>query len=311
MLVNRPLDPRRPFSRADARAAGITVKELLGPDFHKVLYDTYVARSVTIDTRIRALAALRHAPEGARISHHTAAELWGGAVPTEPRVHLTVSTTGGRLVRRGVVSHCSDRRPPRSVKGGVPLSTPIEVFLELAAAGLSLVDLVVLADSLIARERVTLGELREAAAAHVGKGRRLAGRAADLAREGVDSPMETRLRLLLVFAGFPEPTVNLILRFGEGEWQRRFDLAYERIRVLIEYEGRHHRDVVEQWLSDINRREELDRLQWRLVIVTAEGIYDEPWWTLERVRDVLVERGMPGVPRRFDPEWRLHFPGRR
>ncbi len=168
-----------------------------------------------------------------------------------------------------------------------------------------------LADSLVKEKRTSLVELAEAAAAATGKGRRVAVRAAGLAREGVDSPMETRLRLLLVFAGFPEPTPNLILRLGGGEWQRRFDLSYEGCRVLIEYDGRQHRDVVEQWLTDINRREELDRLHWRVVIVTAEGIYDEPWRTLERVRDVLIERGLPGVPRRFRPEWRLHFPGRR
>ena len=47
-----------------------------------------------------------------------------------------------------------------------------------------------------------------------GRGCRLARRAASLAREGVDSPQETRLRLLLVLAGLPEPRVNVIIRGG-------------------------------------------------------------------------------------------------
>jgi hypothetical protein len=46
----------------------------------------------------------------------------------------------------------------------------------------------------------------------------------------------------------------------------------------------------------------------RLAIVTSEGVYHEPLWTLERVRDALLECGAVGIRRTFKPEWRLHFP---
>jgi hypothetical protein len=92
-----------------------------------------------------------------------------------------------------------------------------------------------------------------------------------LAREGVDSPQETRLRLLLVLGGLPEPRVNLIIRGRDGSWRRRYDLAYEHLRLIIEYDGRKHAEDSRQWLTDIFRREELDQMRWRLVIVTSEA----------------------------------------
>lgn len=140
-----------------------------------------------------------------------------------------------------------------------------------------------------------------------GYGTRLALRAARLMREGVDSPMETRLRLLIVFAGIPEPTVNVIVRGEDGSWRMRFDLCYLDQRLIVEYDGRKHADSTEQWERDIYPREELDQMDYRLLIVTSRGVYSEPQRTLERVRDALRERGVK-VPSPFKNAWRRHFP---
>jgi Protein of unknown function (DUF559) len=137
-------------------------------------------------------------------------------------------------------------------------------------------------------------------------GTRFALRAVRLMREGVDSLMETRLRLLLVLAGSPEPTVNLIVRGEEGSWRMRFDLCYLDQRLIVEYDGRQHRADAEQWERDVYRREDLDRMGYRLLIVTRRGIYNEPNRTLERVRDALRERSVR-VPSRFKNDWRHHF----
>ena len=104
--------------------------------------------------------------------------------------------------------------------------------------------------------------------------------------------------------------VNLIIRGRDGSWRTRYDLAYEHVRLLVEYDGRQHAEDTSQWTSDIYRREELDQIRWRLVIVTSEGIYREPLRTLERVRDALLDCGAVGIRRTFKPEWRLHFPTR-
>ena len=118
--------------------------------------------------------------------------------------------------------------------------------------------------------------------------------------------METRLRLLLVLAGLPEPDVNFILRAPGGSWQRRFDLCYPGVRLIIEYDGRQHAFDHEQRSTDIARREELDGLNWRLIVIESDGIYTDPLRTLQRVRDALAERGVR-VPRVFRAEWTRHF----
>ncbi len=301
-------DPRIPFTRAEARAEGITVEMLLTRRYRKVLYDFYVASDIAVTPALRARAALKVAPPGSRISHHSAARLWGAAIPPDAAVHLTMPSAHGRLVRKGVTSHYALKAVGHTLIKGLPVSTPAQTFLELAAWGLELVDLVIVADSLIRKGRIGLEELRACAEEFQGRRCRVARRAAGLAREGVDSPMETRLRLLLVLAGLPEPVVNLIVRGANGEWQRRYDLAYEGLRLIVEYDGRQHATDSKQWVSDIHRREELDRMGWRLIVVTAEGIFADPAETLRRVRLALVDCGATKLRRTLKDEWRLHFP---
>lgn len=303
-------DPRLPFSRAEALAAGLPIKTLTGKRFQKITWDSYLDRGVKITPQIRSRAAVKLAPSGSHISHHTAAELWNAHVPGGPVTHLTTPSAEGRIVRKGIKSHYYDSHlPMTTMRSGLPVSTPEQVLLDLATVGMPLVDLVVVLDGMLKAEHTTPEALVKAVESWSGRGRQLALRAASLARVGVDSPMETRLRLLIVLAGLPEPRVNLVLRGCDGQWQRRFDLAYEGLRLLVEYEGRQHAEDPDQWTSDIYRREELDRLHWRLVLVTSDGIYREPLRTLERVRQALLDCGATGIRGRFKPEWRLHFPG--
>jgi len=61
--------------------------------------------------------------------------------------------------------------------------------------------------------------------------------AAALARPDVESPMESRTRLCIVGAGLPEPAIQYTVVDGSGRFVARLDLAYERLRIGIEYEG--------------------------------------------------------------------------
>jgi len=87
---------------------------------------------------------------------------------------------------------------------GVRVSAPAQMFVELAQL-LPLVDLVVVGDALVRLRRVTAGGLRAFCAASPSQAAR---RAATHVRAEVDSPMETRLRMLIVLAGLPEPHIN-------------------------------------------------------------------------------------------------------
>jgi hypothetical protein len=203
-----------------------------------------------------------------------------------------------------------------TLRKGLPISTPEQTLLDLAVIGVGLVDLVVVADCMIKAGHTSPERLVEAAGEWSGRGCRLARRAASLARPGVDSPQESGLR----FAARAGRASGADCQFDHS-WPRR-QLAQAlrpgvralaadyHLRLVIEYDGRRHAEDSRQWLADIFRREELDQMRWRLVIVTSEGIYRDPLRTLERVRDALLECGATGIRRTFKPQWKLHFPVR-
>ncbi|HEX8510522.1 MAG TPA: DUF559 domain-containing protein [Propionibacteriaceae bacterium] len=197
-----------------------------------------------------------------------------------------------------------------SIREGILVSSPMQAFLELAAAGVPLVDLVVAGDSLVKAANALPQQFIDAAASWRGRNARRARRAARLVRVGVDSAMETRLRLLIVLSGLPEPEVNIIIRDDQGNWALRFDMCYPDLRLIVEYDGRQHAESEEQWGRDIDRREQLDRMGWRLLVVRANGIYGHPEQTLRKVQQALRECGAVRVPGRLRPEWMRHFPAR-
>lgn len=305
-----PFNPRSPFSRADARAAGISMQDLLSSAYQRIFFDTYLCSTVALTVDVRARAAIERTQSAtAYASHHTAAALWGIPVPKDGRIHITVDRDTRRNRCRGILTH----RPlepisPIQRQNGIRISSPDQVFCELASAGVGLVDLVVAGDAMLKRKRATIASLTKAVDRMAGRGVRLARRALRYIRTGVDSPMESRLRMLLVLAGFPEPEVRVILREFDGEWGRRFDLCYQALKLIIEYDGEQHGEL-EHRDADQDRREELERQGYRIVTVTSLGIYRDPAKTLRRVADAIrMTGGKP--PTRWNPEWRQHFPGR-
>lgn len=299
---------RGPFTRRTARDAGITDRRLSGPRFVRLHVGVYVAAGTRLTTAVRAGAALLAVGDGAVVARHTAAGLWGGVVP-EPKhrdtVHLVVAP--GQHVRTAGID-ARQRSQINSVRlEGLPVTSPVQTFCDLAE-DLDLVELVVLGDSLVHRRRTTTQDLIQAASGFTGPGAALARRAASYVRAGVDSPMETRVRMLLVLAGLPEPAVNVILRHADGHWEFRLDLAYPQWRIAIEYDGRQHAESTTQWVRDVGRRETLDTRGWRLVVVLSGDVYNVPDALLDRVVAVVRERG--GSVRVTSKEWRRYFPGR-
>lgn len=306
---DRPFDDGLPFTRADARAAQLPLSSLLTRRYRRLFHDVYVRAGSRADVRIRAQVAIGLNAEGTYASHATAVAMWNGVVPEGGPVHVSVPGSRPRSERQGILAHRSLRAPDVRLRSGVPVSTPTQALLEMARDGVDLVALVVAADSLLRVGVLTLAELRAAAEGWTGRGARVGRRAAGLVREGVDSAMESRLRLLIVLAGLPEPEVNHRVRDETGTVLLRFDLSYPGLKLLIEYDGRQHAEDEKQWKRDLQRRETLDRLGFRLLVVLREGIYDRPLETLNRVATALRERGVR-VRASYKPEWERYFPGR-
>jgi|GEM_PF-5888041 len=142
---------------------------LLSRRFHKIFWDTYVAREVAITPLLRAQAVLRLVPSGSYISHHTAAELWGTAPPLDGATHVTLPSARGRQVREGVRSHYRRQPAQTTLHKGLPISTPEQTLLDLAAVGVPLMDLVVVAEGMIKAGHTSLERLIEVAAEWSGR----------------------------------------------------------------------------------------------------------------------------------------------
>lgn len=299
-------DPTRPFRRADALAAGVSPMALRGPDYRRVFRGIYVSAQVASTPVERAEAALLLFGPEAFASHSSAARIFGVPIPALPDEHVSVPTAAARRDRDGIVAHVAGRASTTSCRG-LRVSTPARMWVELATL-VGLVDLVVAGDHVLRHRLATATTL----AGEVELARsRPAQAALRLVRERVDSPMETRVRLLLTLAGLPEPAVNLEIRNPvDGMLLRRHDLAYEASRLAIEYDGRHHIRREQQWERDLARREESESDGWRVIVLTAADIYRDPGGTVERVWRALVDRGQPGVPARPGDRWRPFFPGR-
>jgi very-short-patch-repair endonuclease len=285
------------------------MSQLRSRTYRKLAKGKYVAAERRPSAVLDAEAALLgHGPR-AVATHTTAARVYRMPVPHDTSEHVGVLGPADRRRRLGVRSHVVAPGTRVLEIRGVRIAAPADVFIQLASM-LPLVELVVVGDYLVGKGWCSPEQLVAvcAASAESYAGRALA--AARFVRAGVDSPMESRLRMLLVLAGLPEPQVDYRLRDEHGAVVRRFDLCYPGVRVIVEYDGRQHAADPGQYNHDIYRREELDDGQWRIVVVTAEGIYVRPEETLLRVRKVLRSSGMTGLPTRFRPAWRRHFPGR-
>ena len=301
------LDTSVPFTRAEGIAAGLTPRILRGPRFRTIFRSVYVASTSPPSPRLRVQAALKLFDDLAWASHASAARIHEIPIPTIADEHVSVPQAKHRRHHPGVRTHVGQPWHVTTT-AGVRVSTPLQTFVELAEI-LGLVDLVVVGDHLVRRTSLTPAQLIDFCARSRHRAARRAAKAASYVRDDVDSPMETRLRMLIVLAGLPEPRVNLTLRTGDGEVLRKYDLSYPESKVVIEYDGRLHVERIEQWESDLVRREAIDQADWRILIVVSSGIYKTPGDTLARIHRLLLARGVADVPMRLGNGWRPHFPG--
>lgn len=302
-------DPTTPFTRAAALRAGLTDAMLRGPGFRRLYTGVHLDSDVRVWPTTYIEAALLLHPPSAFASHFSAAVIHRLPVPDDHQVHISVFTKADRRRREGIRHHLAVAEAAVRTRLGLRVSSPVQLFLEMAGT-LDLVDLVVLGDAIVKRGLATTDDLRQGSGAWTGRGSELAKRAAALVREGVDSPMESRLRMLIVLAGLPEPRVNFTLRRRDGSVMMRLDLSYPDLRIVIEYDGRQHRTDLDQWDTDIQRDEWFGEEQWRVVKVVARDIFRRPDRTIERVQRALRSRHAPDLPRTLSDEWRRFFPVR-
>lgn len=238
------LDIRRPFTYAAGIAAGLRPAQLRGKRFRRLVTGVYIAAEVAPSPFHRVQAALLIHPPSAFAGCASAARVMDAPLPAGlAEEHINVFEHRHRRRREGIRHHVVARTTPVVTYRGLRLSAPEQTFVELAVH-LSLVDLVVVGDYFVKTEWVTPEQLVAHATGPLGNP--AAARAAGYVRRDVDSPMETRLRMLIVLAGLPEPKVNHKVYYVDGRRRYRFDLSYPDLKIVVEYDGRQHREDLAQ-----------------------------------------------------------------
>src|SRR5579864_4341699 len=170
---------------------------------------------------------------------------------------------------------------------GMPVSSVASTLGELCAR-LGLVEAVVLVDAALHRRLVRLKVLAAWADSRAGHhGIPDLRRVIDLAEAAAESPMESRLRMLLVSSGLPRPLAQVPIHDRWGRFAGRPDLYYDSERLGIEYDGGLHRDAL---AGDDRRQNKLLNAGVRLLRFTAGDVLGHPDSVARQVREMLAIR---------------------
>lgn len=297
---------RLPFTRTQARAVGISDTALQSRQLKRLFKGVYILNSVEMTFRLWLLAALLAMPPNSVISHVTALRLYGFSVGDEDEEPLHVSTRSVTHTRReGITAHQRQARISSTFIHGVEVTSPLRTLIDIATK-VNLVELIQAIEFMIHRGHATLGDLNDYAHRHHLHGVQKVRRILVLVREESESPMETFVRLMLVFARLPEPAGNMNLYDDVGTFLARGDLVYAAYFVLVEYDGQHHERTASQRRKDIHRRERLEAAGWTVIVVTS-GDLTRPHSIVRRVHQALTARGYLGPAPTFSIMWKTWF----
>lgn len=277
-------------------------------------YRGVVAADFALDdviSRAIALSVRRGMPDYG-FSHVTGAVLRQLPLPravSHEVVHITVRHPDRSSRLAGVAGHAYRMTPGAIEQWPVVLATTGErrfvpvlsepwLFSTLASM-LSVDDLVAVADAL--RTRAAAESRPSDLSAALAEGRRGSARAARalaLSVVGARSRPESLMRLVVSRAGLPYPDVGHTI--SAHGWTATPDLAWPAYRVLIEYEGDHHRTDARQFVHDLRRFERYRDTGWVALRATKLDLFEHPNEFMHRVEGRLRERGW-----RPSSGWRL------
>lgn len=272
----------------------------------------------------QACAFFRVLPANCAFSHGTAARILGIPVPQriQRRSELDVMRPTGSppLERQGVRAHSGLEHRTVVSHEALSLTSPADTWCDLAAPwlGFTVDELIIAGDAVcellavtrfqdelhprlrpgdqgwerdsalrgISRMMHTLAARRR----HKGKARLL--EAFPHLRPRVWSPMETRLRLILLRAGLPEPLLNAEVHFAHGGGRiMTGDLVWREQRVIGEYHGLDHRSLKSR-AADSSKRGLAEADGWRVVEVFKHQVFEDRH-RAELIRRLATHLGIP------------------
>ena len=198
---------------------------------------------------------------------------------TLPRLSRTSRLAGLSLVR----SDLTDSEV--EVLSHLRVTSAIRTIADLGRR-LPVVEAVAILDMALHRRLVAIAALRGWVDEHRGfRGIQSLRYAIGLADGRAESPMETRLRLLLRTHGLPMPELQTPLYDSAGMFIARPDLYYPRNRLVIEYDGTTHRMTL---AADNRRQNRLIEAGYRVLRVTAADLLHTPASVVGQVERALT-----------------------
>lgn len=191
--------------------------------------------------RLSIRAALARLGRPAVVSHESAAvlhgmSLWGVRLD---RVHVTRRPPAWNDSRAELRVHVAGLRDDEvTTIGGISVTTPVRTLLDLARS-LPFEKAVVALDGALHRGVVSDQQLRERLVDIAAtKGCRAAARAVAFSDSRSESVGESRSRIVLHRLGLAPSDLQHEIRTADGRFLGRADFAWERERVVGEFDGR-------------------------------------------------------------------------
>jgi hypothetical protein len=221
--------------------------------------DVYVSPDTRITAEVRGKAAWLWSGRNAVVAGRSASVLHG-AKWVDDDAHAQLNY-GNRRPPEGVETW-SDRCADDEIEviRGIAVTAPARTALDIACR-YPLDPAVAAIDALARATKLKVADVELLAERHRGRrGIRAAMEALDLVDAGAESPQETRVRLLLIRAGFPRPEAQIPVYDEYGQLVGELDMGWRDVMVGVDYECEHHRKTRRQLDRDIRRHDAVTEL---------------------------------------------------
>lgn len=281
---------QRPFTYAEAHAVGLTGSSLRRSSWRQVFRGVWAHVDLE-DSRENRLAAARLIiPPHGSLCGLTAAWIYQADVRRQDDLDVHVGFPEGKRIRSQpglVVSQETLQPSDMWTISGVAVTSPVRTAYDCLRL-LRGRERLVVADALTHLGVTSIEELRRYFATQRRmRNLRIAERLIDDIEPKSESPMETRLRLVLIEGGLPRPEAQWEVKNSAGVVQWRLDLAYPDVMVVVEYDGAWH---WKQRRDDDRRRAALRALGWDVHVFDSDDVYGNPEGVVSEVRAAIRAR---------------------
>ncbi|TRW86117.1 hypothetical protein FK535_06420 [Mycolicibacterium sp. 018/SC-01/001] len=253
---------------SEAIAAGAITRGALRWNYSAIYPDVYVPNGTTPTLAVRTEGAWLWSHRRGVVTGRAAAALHGarwvdGAAPVE-LLWANSNPPPGIITRRGPIAD-----DEITTLAGVSVANPARTGLDLGRY-LPRTAAVAHLDALARVTQVSAAEILTLTYRYRGRhGVRRCREALASMNAGAQSPQETRLRLLLVDSGFPEPRTQIPVADAWGRTFAYLDMGWQDVMIAVEYDGDQHRTDTAQYRWDARRSRMLANSDWLVIRVMA------------------------------------------